>query len=249
MSTAKKKNYYKRNPVQEAVFEIRFASSHWDSASAGQIYEILKSKFPVKKDAPPLLLNLGLQDPISAPLPLSAPVMQAWTADETFLLQFGPRIATANSLLYESWETFTDNVELLVEAFLEVTNPKNLTRVGVRFINRFEFSEDILDISDYLNFAIILPPHLQQVSKLEFVVESLYSLEDHGYLTKSKISTQLEEERTVIILDLECFRDFSEQPNGERLLVYGNNCHNIVEVIFESFLRDKMRDQLGVYKK
>ncbi|MCX5727781.1 MAG: TIGR04255 family protein, partial [Nitrospirae bacterium] len=51
---------------------------------------------------------------------------------------------------YETWESFRDEARRLWTLYRSIANPKNITRIGVRYINRLDLPLPITDFKGYL---------------------------------------------------------------------------------------------------
>jgi uncharacterized protein (TIGR04255 family) len=51
---------------------------------------------------------------------------------------------------YDRWESFIKEARKIWDVYLEVAKPKSVSRIAVRFINRFDFPGPTLNLKDYL---------------------------------------------------------------------------------------------------
>lgn len=63
---------------------------------------------------------------------------------------------------YESWEALRSKLDEVWPKYREVFEPEYVTRLGVRFINRFSLGRDVIDLDDVLTAGPKIPPTLPQ---------------------------------------------------------------------------------------
>lgn len=63
---------------------------------------------------------------------------------------------------YSNWEDFSKNGLLYLEKYLELVKPNHIVRIGLRYINRFDFPLEDYDYSKYIKY---LPPIPNNLSK------------------------------------------------------------------------------------
>lgn len=128
---------WKNPPLLEAVFEIRFPPLPDYALFLTHIHTLAKEKYPhlerVKTfeiDMPPGVQIGGI------------PLHRFINSDKNFLFQTGIDLISVNVLAYKGFAAFLEQIKevlVSVQAFVEFGK---LSRVGLRYINRFEVVED-----------------------------------------------------------------------------------------------------------
>ena len=149
---------YKKPPIQEAIFEVKFASDNFDSAVPGQIFEKIKKNYPVKKDVQLITISVGPKS--SQP---QGPMMQAWKEDSSEVVQIGQGFISVNKLKYQDWHSFIPAIKQTMDAYIVNAQPNLIDRLGVRYINRFVIPQQNILLSDYFKLAIQIPETLQNL--------------------------------------------------------------------------------------
>lgn len=171
-------------------------------------------------------------------------MMQLWNVDKSQLLQLGPGLATANSLKYTTFADFLPSIKIIIAQYLEVAKPKNVIRIGTRYINRFQFSEEELNLEKYFKFGLMLPEPITDLEgfDLTFLCKAPALVAEGDKKVRTRFAT---EQTSDVILDIDCYAD-GEMPADENFLLNAaTKFHDHVEEVFESFLQGDLRSVLG----
>jgi len=245
--TARPKFVYSNCPIVEAIIEVRFGLDGWDSTVPVRIYENVRDKFPEKRDIQQVSIFIGAsqggQPPPPPPISQS-PTMQLWNVDKSQLLQLGPGLATANSLKYTTWADFLPCVKGVITQYLEVAQPSTVTRIGTRYINRFQFSEEELNLEKYFKFGLMLPVPITDLEgfDLTFLCKAPALVAKGDKKVKTRFAT---EQVSDVILDIDCYADGAMPADATFLVDAATKFHDHVEDVFESFLQQDLRSLLG----
>ncbi len=245
---------YKRPAVQEAIFEAKFGHDNFDVTTPGQIFEKIKNTYPKKHDIKHIPVYLDNSENLrQAPFLLQAPLMQARKEDDSELLQVGPGITVANQLKYSSWENFTPAIRAILNAYITLAKPKLVTRIGTRYINSFLIPEEKINIIDYFNLGIQIPPSLSQFQGFDLTfVNKIKNVAGHScpdFETRTKFFTNTlkpDETGNKLILDIDCYVALPYQPNIEKIILLATEAHHTLEMVFESIITEKTRSFMGI---
>lgn len=241
------KRKYRKPAVQEAIVEAKFLYDSFDTTLPGQVYERIKGTYPKKKNLELITLVLGSGDTSAkSPLPPQAPVMQAWKNDESELLQVGPGIAVANRIKYTSWDDFVPGIRAVLSAYIESVEPKLLTRIGTRYINRFLIPQENVILAEYFKIGIGIPSTFNNLQgfDLTFVhrVRNASSPIEFEIRTKFVTDTiRAGEIGTSFLLDIDCYCNAEIVPDVDKILSLSTEAHRVLEDVFESLLTDRTR--------
>lgn len=144
---------------------------------------------------------------------------------------------------YERWETFRDEARRLWDAYRERVAVAGVTRVAVRFINRFDLPLPLNDFKDYFETVPEVAPNLPQalsgfLMRLEIPQEDL----DAMLLLTQALMPPEQEDVASILLDIDLFREYEQPVDGdeawrflERLRVRKND-------VFEACITERARE-------
>lgn len=245
---------YKKPAVLEAIFEAKFTFESFGIATPGQIYEKIKNNYPNKRDirhVPIFLESSGNTEQM--PFFVQAPLIQARKEDDSELLQVGPGIAVANRLKYTSWEDFIPGIRTILDAYICSAKPKSVTRIGTRYINCFLLPQGTIDIKDYFNLDIQIPPTLFGLQQFDLTfVNKLKNVSDQSgqdFDIRIRFFTDAlkpDEMGNKLILDLDCYVNRDFKPDVEEITSLATQAHDTLEMVFENIITDKARDIMGV---
>ncbi len=244
------KNKYKNSPIAEAVCEFRFDSgATWDMAIPGLIYERVKEQFPKRKQIKRIGVNLLTTEDSFSPEVTTIDQIRFLQDNERIFLAVSPHVLSAHVLEpYSSWRDFLPSIKAGFRAYREITNPKGLNRIGLRYINKIVFDQKKsghkrkIDLEDYLEFR----PHLgqnmnQDYSSFSLSVEQVFESMRDNLKILVKNEREREGRNIVIVLDF----DYSLQSPGEVALddvfSWVELAHTRVYGTFEACISEKLR--------
>lgn len=223
-------------PLQEAVFELFFPPVSDYSLFVGNIFNSLRHKFPTS-------LALPAND---IPLTTSFPgfVRHRFSdASGAVLFQLGQDLLTVNCLSYTSFDGYSHHIHDVLSAALEHGNPFGLsqqTRIGLRYINRFEDTDDPVTI-----LQINLPFSSSEVDKLNNLkvhdTRQLGRNDDVRYLVRS---FDFSADERLLLLDLHVYQVFNAQHDLaiDELMSWSKEAHDTISTNFESLVLDDVKE-------
>lgn len=234
---------YAHPPIVEAVCEFRFEPGDWDNAIPGLIWERVKVLFPKRRDA----VRLEFQ---SVPGPggfeqrvIQQPLIQYLQEDEKLFMQVGPSVLTVNRLApYASWQEFKPLIQQAFEVYSEQASPKATTRIGLRYINRFELPGDKVDLEDILEFRPYMGKELPK-DHASFTVGAEFLFEQNRDVLRLQVASTkpLRESRLALILDLDYFSLLPDTSVCADIGEWLEVAHRHIEDAFEASITDSLR--------
>jgi len=249
---------YKKNFIQEAIFEARFQyDQNFDLTLPGIFFEKIKDDFPQKNDLNPITITLGTSlETMEKQKTPQVPLLVARKNDMTSLVQIGPGIIVANNLKYTGWDNFSPIIKKVLKAYIMTTTPKFINRIGTRYINNFHIPVESIDISEYFNLGAHLPPFYSNLKAFDLTFISIHENKNVKFELRTKFaSNELKEGESGFrfILDMDCYifdnfipDNFNLDPG--RLVTLAKEGHDILENVFECLITDKIRALMGVEK-
>lgn len=126
-------------PILEGIVEFRFESPFPYDAIFGIMYNEFKNNFSNLQELPILQLPevVRRQDPSLR----YKPYYKLSSEDKKFLFQIGARVfSLINVNPYDGWTVFSAKLKDLVERVKKISIVDTYTRVGIRYINGFDFN-------------------------------------------------------------------------------------------------------------
>lgn len=227
---------YRKAPIVESVCEFRFQPDEaWDKSFPTKIHEHLHETFP-KRSEEVVVQPASLENPNY--------VTRLSRYDERALVLIDvDRIAISQLKPYVTWKEFLPVIQQALSAYHSVVNPKEIHRIGLRYINLIEIPSQQINPANYFNFS----PSLQWPTPLSvesfFVGLQIPFFEKRDILTMQLTSAVSEQpETSAVVLDL----DYALGKSGEIALDdssdWLNEAHLHVENAFENCIKDSLRE-------
>jgi uncharacterized protein (TIGR04255 family) len=234
---------YTKPPIVEAIVEIRVPPGEFDEVAYGDLYSLIKAKYPNRKSVPnPSFPGIDA---------FQLPRIQFRSGDESALVQVGNGLVSCNSLRYPGWETFKADAVHVIESYLEISKSTTISRIGVRYVNRFSLPST-RDLNKYFNMTFNVPAEFSSVDGFRFQVEASPSTAFDGKVRLVMATLEQavkKEEGMVILLDIDCFTTRPESfTKFSNLVGVIERAHQEVETVFEGSITDENRASLGVQK-
>jgi uncharacterized protein (TIGR04255 family) len=224
---------WRNPPLQEAVFEVRFPPVNDYSIFVGGMAEVNRNRFP-KVDRLPA-------DELPPSFMLSGAVRHRFTTeDKGLLFQTGRDVISVNAISYFGFAKFSSDIEDILRAAQNYADIGRVNRLGLRYINRFEKTEDpfqILDIkSPFLDFDLSKNTRIQ----------ASYIKQEANNLFLSK-NVDFPVANSSLIFDLDAFQedfDFNSLPWDIKSIVdWADKTHDVVWENFESLVSANERSR------
>ncbi|WP_216920628.1 TIGR04255 family protein [Synechococcus sp. CCAP 1479/9] len=224
-------------PLQEAVFELFFPAVSDYSLFVGNIFNSLKEEYPTS-------LALPAND---FPLIPSLPGFVRHRFSDTsgaVLFQLGQDLLTVNCLSYTSFNDYSQHIHDVLSAVLEHGAPfglSQLTRLGIRYINRFENTDDPVAI-----LQIGLPFPSSEADKLNNLkvhdTRQLGSNDGGRYLVRS---FDFAADERLLLLDLQVYQVFNTQHDLaiDELMKWAKDAHDTISNNFESLVLNDVKER------
>ena len=238
---------FKNAPITEAIFDIR-ADLPPDVTlnSLLNVYDPVKQSYPNKRER--IYWHGGIQF-----RPDILPELQAVeggpdgylfsSADGKQTLQARKDGFTFNRFKpYERWETFRDEGMKLWNIYASVSNPKKVTRMALRYINRIEIPLPIRDFKDYIATVPEIAPGIPQglasfLMRLEIPVDEFQAV---AIITESMDSREIGSVAP-LILDIDVFREGLLDVRSAEIRDIFEGLHDLKNDIFFRSVTEKAR--------
>lgn len=242
---------YGNAPVVEALCEFQFVPSvPWDLTFPGLVYDRLRAQFPKRRQAKTFEVDLSTEAQGVQQKVVTTDRVQFVREDEKALVQLGQDLLAVNHLRpYPTWDEFKPLIQMAFEKYCEVAEPKGIQRLAVRYINRFEFPADRLNLEDYLEFRPYLGPQLpQDIGPFVLATQVPYQGGDDVLRLRLSSAESPKAGVTALLLDLE----YSTAPTSQVPLSSASEwiqaAHDRIEQVFEATVTPKLRATFGEAK-
>jgi uncharacterized protein (TIGR04255 family) len=222
---------WRNPPLQEAVFEVRFPPVDDYSIFVGGMAEVKRNRFP-KVDRLPA-------DELPPSITVSGAVRHRFTTeDKGLLFQTGQDVISVNAISYSGFAIFSNDIEDILKSAQNYADIGRVSRLGLRYINRFEKVENpfqILNIkSPFLDFDLSKTAKIQA----NYIKQEINNL----FLSKN-IDFPVADSN--LIFDLDAFQqdfDLDSLPWDIKAIVdWADKTHDIVWENFELLVSENER--------
>lgn len=234
---------YKQNPIHEALCEFRFdASGPWDPVVQGRFWLEFQKEYPgtpERRQVNTAAFHLG---PATSGLILGAPAEQIRfpSADGRVMAIVGHNVLSVHSLRpYPGWEMFQPRIERALSLFCQIASPSGLSRIGLRYINRFEVGADHMP-SEFLRCAPSDP--LEPSTTLRSHAHRNEHLWPDGELLVVTHASAVAAEQRSLVLDLDVVHAWEGAPGAiDNAMTVVEHLHDREGAEFERLITDAAR--------
>lgn len=154
---------YAEPPVVEALCEFYFVGSEWDSTVPGVFYDRIRNNFPEKSQLKQVNVQLQFSpDGAKTQLMDDGQRGRFQTTDKSKMVQIAKDLLVVNHLKpypknFKDWQPLVMD---MLDLYREFAKPKDLARIGVRYINRIEVDGDKVAMETYFRMFPQVPADL-----------------------------------------------------------------------------------------
>lgn len=238
---------YKNPRLIEALCEIHFEPGPaWDATLFGLFYERIKDAFPEKRELRNVEVGFQADERELSQYVREAGVrMRFVRRDNQALVQMAPNLLVVNQLPpYPNWAEFSQLIRTRFEDYVMVAHPKRMVRIGLRYINRFDFTVTEFDFASLFAPSTLIPTAVFEGFK-PFLLRLEIAQDDQAQLLFTMGTPAGDAEHVAVVLDLDHVAQINLQPDVEALLEHLNRAHDRIESVFESCLTDNLRQRLN----
>ena len=144
--------HYSKAPLTEAVLDIRVElPSEITLQKLRDIQVGEEENYPRREDSIIVVGQVSMGAQVGASAKQTPNGYRFVSQDNRQIFQARTDGFTFNRLApYETWESFRDEARRLWEIYRPIANPKNISRLALRYINRLDLPLPLKDFKDYL---------------------------------------------------------------------------------------------------
>jgi uncharacterized protein (TIGR04255 family) len=144
---------------------------------------------------------------------------------------------------YQEWESFRDEARRLWTLYRERTSPAEVTRLAVRYINRFDLPGPNIELKDFFRTTPEISPDLPQVLSSFFfrVVIPQDDLKGHLLISQTVVPP-IRPDVFSVVLDIDLFRDAEVPFREDGIWHFFEQLHDRKNHVFEACITDRARE-------
>lgn len=237
---------YLHPPLIETLCEFQFdPHSAWDASIPMQVYEKIKSVFPIRRQA--INYPTNLQSRSASDEPRTGERMHFLSPDERSLVQVGVHLLAVNCLKpYPSWQIFLPLIRRSFQAYCKSASPKNIFRIGLRYINRLELPGAAPRLEDYLEFYPYTGPLIERNFRTFVTGIDLRFENGRDILRMQSLNTESPAvDTSAVLLDLDYFCSLPGHISFVETYEWLELAHDRIEQTFEASITPRARELFG----
>lgn len=233
-----KRIVYRRPPLEESIFELRFYPAEPDPLVPGKLHSALGQYYPNAE---------ALNNPVfpSCVSELQFPVVRFSNGERDLMLQYGPGLLSLVPSVqpYVGFSRFRPAVRRVLDAFVSIVPDFRVRRLGLRNVNLFSFTDPKVNVNDSFELAFQIPERLQDWSIELFSVTTVMEPPRSNRCVRMNLRSQALESELGIVLDLDCFQEL--ELEFSEILPWLEESHDVLGDAFESSITQEARLKLG----
>lgn len=237
---------YQNPPVVEALCELFFVGSIWDTTVPGQLYERVRDRFPKKGEVNEVGVELQVAPGGTGARMLHGnPRTQFIREDGSRMVQLARDLLVVNEVRpYTRFEDWRPLVAEMLDAYRQVAQPSGLMRLGVRYINRVVISTIAVKLDDYFRVYPQLPSevataHGPFVMRVELPMSS--SNTAHRLIVTFGSAPNDEARSSAFLLDLYDIVELDGSAAFDQVPTLLDEAHANIEKTFENAITAEAR--------
>jgi len=230
-------------PIREALIDIQITPP--DSLTPDDLlgnYEKFSDEFPEKKQVQQGRFGVKMVEGVPEAMPVAHDLLgyRFEDSDGSQVVQFRTNGFTFSQLAsYRDWETMQEKAAEIWQHYLEIAKPKEISRVGTRYINMLRFPLPFTEPRTYLNDPPVAAPG-QPGTLMSFLKRAV----TYDEVTESTaIVTQgiesYEQDHVPVILDIDVFVTTPFEPGDSKLWHCLSNLRSVKNTIFFSSITEQ----------
>ncbi|MDP2929843.1 MAG: TIGR04255 family protein [Candidatus Omnitrophota bacterium] len=235
---------YKNPPVVEALCEIFFDGSQWDSTLPGLFFDRIKNNYPKKKELDQIGVEVNVFKNIQGSRVFRGNQrIQFIKNDGSQLVQVEKDLLVVNQLRpYPRFEYWKPTIDAMLAIYKELAMPNSIKRIGIRYINRVVIPSDKFKMEDYFCLYPKVPQSLGAAHG-KFMMRLEIPPKNKGHMLVVTFGTAPAEsfEISAEMFDLYDICAISPSLSLEQVDKCIMEAHENIETAFEKSITDKAR--------
>lgn len=236
---------YKNPPVVEALCEIFFNGSKWDSTLPGLFFDKIKDVYPKKRELEQIGIEVSAsKDVQGSRVMCGGKRIQFIKEDGSQLIQIEKDLLVVNQLKpyprFEDWKPVIDKMQ---NFYVQLAEPQGIREVGIRYINRIVIPADKFKMEDYFYLYPEVPPSLESMhGRFMMRLEIPPKYREHLLVITFGTAPADSPETATEMLDLYDIFALPQPLAISDVDKYIIEAHENIETAFENSITDKTRE-------
>jgi uncharacterized protein (TIGR04255 family) len=240
--------HYARAPIIEALIDIQVRAPEGVALSTlAQVCRAERERYPSRQDRLFFHGELHVGERVGATASQRPVGYIAFTEDR--LQAFQARLdgfTFSRFAPYDRWETFRTEAERLWAAYRDLVGPEEVTRIGVRYINRLELPEGVQDLKEYLRTIPIISSELPQQMTGFLMQVQIPQTDIDCVLELTEALVPPEQSGAVsVLLDIDIYRETAGPIHEDEIWGLLENLRERKNVVFAACITERTQEMIG----
>lgn len=240
---------FRNPPIEEALLDVRtLLPANINLEKLEKFQEGIRDRYPTKQQRIEVQgsfqLNAG-RPPEMGPSSLKQVGYLFLSSDSNKVVQARLDGFSFSKLRpYESWQSLHEEARSLWNHFIKVAEPKMVTRVSLRYINKIEIKLPINDLDDYLITHPVMAPGLPE-NFSEFFMRIVMPVPESNATAIVLMATEparAGSNKITLIFDIDAFYQTSLDPRAEELWTRLETLRDLKNNIFFRSTTEKAKE-------
>lgn len=239
--------HFSKSPLTEALIDIRVnPRDELVVETLGDIQRGHEKEYPTRKNKIHFAHELSFDPPGHSSANQSLIGYNFVSADNHQIVQVKLDGFTFNRLApYLTWEIFKEEARKWWQIYADIAQPKSVTRLAVRYINRLDLPLPLSDLKDYLKTVPEISPELPQ-GLSSYVMQLHIPYDDKATLVLNEALTPPPNPYVIsVVLDIDLFREIDTPLSEQEIWDYFEVLRNKKNEIFLACITEKTKELIA----
>ena len=239
--------HYGRAPILEAIIELRFNGDPLSERDFERLQNRFKGEYPSIEERREISVEMAPNNAVVTHAVPSGFKMTAKNAVDVVLLMKKEFFASTRLGSYDRWETFQAKAKDNFDAFTKIVGRKKITRIGVRYLNRFDIPVKDLNgqpLNKFLKIGVAIPTAIMKtIGNFGISVTGVETSTGAGFTLSCGTSPPALLEHASIGLDIDVYWDREDKIPGriEEVWATTDVLREAKNHVFETSITDSLR--------
>ena len=243
---------YESSPIIEALIEVYFSQTKNEFSVWADFNNRIKKDYPTVEESIIPKAEIQVNQSGESQQRISPEKLYRFLPnDKSKLIQANKDFVSIHKLKpYKGYEKFKAESEKIIRTYVDVTAPKSVKRIGVRYINQIIIPETNVELSNYFRYIPQIPEEVTEgINNILLEIQFTPRNSNHQVMTSLRSGISSMENQVVFLMDIYDILQSNNEIIIDDILESLDEAHNNIERVFEGFITNEARKLFGVVKK
>lgn len=243
---------YDSSPIIEALIEVYFSQTKNDFSVWADFNNRIKEDYPAVEESIIPKAEIQVTQSGESQQRISPEKLYRFVqSDKSKLVQANKDFVSIHQLKpYNGYENFKKESEKIIKNYIDITTPKSVKRIGMRYINQIIIPETNVELSRYFRYIPQIPEEVTEgINNVLLEIQFTPRNSNHQVMTSLRSGISSMENQVVFLMDIYDILQLNNEVNTGDILESLDEAHNNIERVFEGFITNEARELFEVVKK